>query len=91
MRDQSFFGENRVLMTTRATELRTKLQTICFSRGEIEMKKVAVVMKIIEQDQIPVFQEPQDFPHEGLISRSVIPRHKVVTNHAFNLVTTLKN
>ena len=50
-------------MTPRAAELRRKLQTICFSGGEIGQKKVAVVMKKIEQEQAPipgVFQEPQN-------------------------------
>ena len=50
-------------MTSRAAELRTKLQTICFSGAEIEQKKVAVVHEKIEQEQaqIPgVFQEPQN-------------------------------
>ena len=38
-------------MTSRAAELRTKLQTICFSGGEIEQKKVAVVTKKLNKNK----------------------------------------
>ena len=63
-------------MTTRAAELRTKLQTICFSGGEIEQKKVAVVMKKnrtrtrTNSRSFSGASEFQDFLQEGLISRS---------------------
>ena len=62
-------------MTSRAAELRTKLQTICLSGGEIEQKRFAVVTKNRTRTStnfrsFPGASEFQDFLQEGLISRS---------------------